>query len=408
MHGLRRCISASAAALLLLCAGCCGGSAGALQVRLNAGPADAPFDTPVHITASGLPPGGLVTLAATTRDSAGKPWESAAQFRASAAGTLNLATAVPVSGSYHVADAAGLLWSLRPAFATAPDTQFRLGTTGFTVRLQVLAGGSVQAAATLVRQWSFATGPTIQTVARDGFASTLFTPDRIRPGAPAVVVIGGSDGGEETFTAGALALLGYPALALGYFQEPGLPTCLCGIPLEYFARAVRWLRAQPVAQGRPVVLWGASRGAEGALLIAAYEPHLFDAVIADSPSSLINGAFGGAGAAWTFHGQPLLGGDIPVGNIRVPLLIGDGGQDAVWDSARSAADIVRELRGSGDRAPYTNLYYPGAGHAYTGAPPYIPYSGYGSRGATHGGSVQANALAVEQFWAKMITFINGV
>jgi hypothetical protein len=167
MHGLRRCISASAAALLLLCAGC-GGSAGALQVRLNAGPADAPFDTPVHITASGLPPGGLVTLAATTRDSAGKPWESAAQFRASAAGTLNLATAVPVSGSYHVADAAGLLWSLRPAFATAPDTQFRLGTTGFTVRLQVLAGGSVQAAATLVRQWSFATGPTIQTVARDG------------------------------------------------------------------------------------------------------------------------------------------------------------------------------------------------------------------------------------------------
>ena len=227
--------------------------------------------------------GGLVTLAATTRDSGGKPWESAAQFRASAAGTLNLATAVPVSGSYHVADAAGLLWSLRPAFATAPDTQFRLGTTGFTVRLQVLAGGSVQAAATLVRQWSFATGPTIQTVARDGFASTLFTPDRIRPGAPAVVVIGGSDGGEETFTAGALALLGYPALALGYFQEPGLPTCLCAIPLEYFARAVRWLRTQPVARGRPVVLWGASRGAEGALVIASYEPHLFDAVIADSP-----------------------------------------------------------------------------------------------------------------------------
>jgi dienelactone hydrolase len=223
-----------------------------------------------------------------------------------------------------------------------------------------------------------------------------------------VVVIGGSEGGEETFTAGALALLGYPALALGYFQEPGLPTCLCGIPLEYFARAVRWLRAQPVAQGRPVVLLGASRGAEGALLIASYEPHLFDAVITNSPSSMINGAFGGFGAAWTFHGKPLPGGEIPVGDIRVPLLLGDGGQDAVWDSAGSATEIVQELRGSGDRAPYTNLYYAGAGHAYTGTPPYVPYSGYGSRGNPEGGSVQANALATEQFWAKMITFINDV
>jgi hypothetical protein len=262
--------------LLLLCEGCSGGSAGALHVRLNAGPAAAPFDTPVHITAS------------------------------------------------------------------AQDTQFYLGTTGFTVRLQVLAGGSVQAAATLVRRWSFATGPTAATVAHDGLAGTLYTPDRVRPGAPAVVVIGGSE------------------------------------------------------------------GAEGALLIASYEPHLFDTVIANSPSSMINGAFGGFGAAWTFHGKPLPGAEIPVGNIRVPLLLGDGGQDAVWDSAGSATEIVQELRGSGDRAPYTNLYYPGAGHAYTGTPPYVPYSGYGSRGNTEGGSEQANALAAEQFWAKMITFINGV
>jgi hypothetical protein len=67
---------------------------------------------------------------------------------------------------------------------------------------------------------------------------------------------------------------------------------------------------------------------------------------------------------------------------------------------------VRELHSSADRAPYTNLYYPGAGHADTGAPPYFPYSGYGSRGATDGGSKQANALAAEQFWAKMISFIN--
>ena len=306
-----------------------------------------------------------------------------------------------------MADAAGLLWSLHPAFTTDPAAQFYMNNTGFVVQLQVVVGGQVEAAATLVRLWTSGISSSVQTVSSDGLAGTLFTPASVGPGAPVVVVIGGSEGGERTFMAGALALIGFPALALGYFQEPGLPRCLCSIPLEYFVRAIGWLRAQPVARGRRVVLYGVSRGAEGALLTASYEPHLVDAVVASSPSALINGAFGGAGAAWTLHGRPLTtGAEIPVGNIRVPLLLGDGGQDEVWDSAESATVIVQELRDSGDRAPYTNLYYPGAGHGFFGSPPYIPYSDYGALGNVQGGSEQANALATEQFWTKMIEFIN--
>jgi dienelactone hydrolase len=375
-------------------------------VRLNAGPPAAAFDTPVHITMRGLP-SGLVTVRAQARDYQGRRWQSAARFRVGPAGTLNLARAVPVSGSYHVADAAGLLWSLRPAFTGNPATQFDVGFPGFTVRLQVLAGRHVQATATLARRWSLPTKPTVQTVRQDGFASTLFLPSQARPGAPAVVVIGGSDGGEDTFTAAALAMDGYPALALGYFKEPGLPQCLCAIRLEYFARAVRWLRAQPAGQGRPVVLFGVSRGAEGALLIASYQPHLVNAVVASSPSSDINGAYGGKpGPAWTFHGKPLPTGTlIPVGRIRVPVLLGDGGQDMVWDSAQSAGAIVAELKAAHDRAPYRNLYYPGAGHAFLGYPPYFPYSWYGPNGPL-GGTPQANSLAAEQSWARMIGFLN--
>jgi acyl-CoA synthetase (AMP-forming)/AMP-acid ligase II len=44
------------------------------------------------------------------------------------------------------------------------------------------------------------------------------------------------------------------------------------------ARAVGWLRAQPAGRGRPVVLYGASRGAEAVLLLASYLPHLADGV----------------------------------------------------------------------------------------------------------------------------------
>jgi hypothetical protein len=61
-----------------------------------------------------------------------------------------------------------------------------------------------------------------------------------------------------------------------------------------------------------------------------------------------------------------------VSRIRVPVLIGDGGQDAIWDSAFSATAVVGELRAAHD----------------PGSPP------------------QANALAIEQFWVKMLAFFN--
>jgi dienelactone hydrolase len=411
VHGWRSRCGAFAALLaaVAVLTGCSSGQAAALHVRLDAGPTVTAFVTPVHVTVSGLPPGALVTLRARATDYEGRTWRSAAQFRASSTGRLSLATAVPVSGSYHVADAGGLLWSLRPAFTQNPDTQFYETYTGFTVTLQVLADGRVQATSTLHRVDIPPTST--QTVRQDGFASTFFVPAKPHPGAPVVVVIGGSEGGEPTLQASALAAAGYPALALGYFDEPGLPQCLCDIPLEYFARAVRWLRAQPVARGRPVILSGGSRGGEGALLIASYEPHLFDAVIASSPSAYSNGSYGPGSSptisGWTWNGKPLMIGTlIPVDRIRVPLLLGDGGQDAVWNSEASVLSIMSELRSAHDAAPYTNLYYPNAGHAFLGTPPYFPYSAYGPNGNMVGGTQAADAQANERSWLQMITFID--
>ena len=75
-----------------------------------------------------------------------------ARRRASAAGTLNLATAVPVSGSYHVADANGLLWSLHPTYTSSP-AGYSVNPPGFTVTVQVLVGGHVEATATLRREY---------------------------------------------------------------------------------------------------------------------------------------------------------------------------------------------------------------------------------------------------------------
>jgi dienelactone hydrolase len=375
-------------------------------VRLDAGPASAVSIVPVRVSVSGLPAAGLVTVQARTTDDQGRPWESAAVFRASATGTLSLTSAVPVSGSYHTADAAGLLWSLHPAFTTSPGAAFITSRARFTVRLAVLTGGHVQASATLQRQ--LPDPASTQTVRQDGFAATFYIPTAARSGAPAVLVLGGYPGGdypggEDIPVAAGLAMAGYPALALAYHGLPGLPDCQCATPLEYFARAISWLRAQPASRGRPVVLYGASDGAQAALLIASYLPHLADAVVASSPTDMINGPTSGTGPGWTLDGKPLPTGTlIPVTKIRVPLLIGDGGQDAVWNSAGSARAIVTELDNSPGHAPVTNLYYPTAGHYYFGMFPNYPLF----TNASMGGTQEANALATEQFWARMITFIN--
>jgi Acyl-CoA thioester hydrolase/BAAT N-terminal region/BAAT / Acyl-CoA thioester hydrolase C terminal len=245
-------------------------------VRLDAGPATAALIDPVHVSISGLPPAGLVTVQAQAMGQDGQPWRSAAVFRASADGTLNLATAVPVSGSYHTADPAGLLWSLHPASALSGANPLNGSVHDFTVRLRVLTSGQVRAAAALQRQLPVTAS--IVTVRRDGLAGTLYTSAALKPGAPAVIVLTGSTGGQDRATAAGLAMSGFPALALAYFKEPGLPQRLCSIPLEYFAHAVSWLRAQAAGRGRPVVLYGLSCGAEAVLLVASYLPHLAEAL----------------------------------------------------------------------------------------------------------------------------------
>jgi dienelactone hydrolase len=397
----------------LVLAGCTGGGHRG-PVRLAAGPARAAYDTPVRIRMTGLGDGERVTLRASTRDARNRSWASTATFVAGGDGVVDLARAKPVAGSYRVADAAGPLWSLLPTFSRDPTVQFVPPQPSFTVALAASTGGKVRARASLVRTDQAAS--TTLTVASNGLAGALFTPPQPKPGVPAVLVIGGSEGGEPTSQARALALVGYPAFALGYFAEPGLPACLCSILLEYFAKAVAWLRAQPAARGRPVVLMGTSRGGEGALLITSTLPHLVDGVVANSPSSIVMGAYGpGAMStmpAWTYAGQPVPNESIPIGRITVPLLTSYGGKDQVWDSADAVSIVMSELASAHDPAPHTALSYPDAGHSAVGSPPYLPHPAWarpaGSSPNQLGGTVTANAQAAERFWARLLAFLDAV
>ena len=153
---------------------------------------------------------------------------------------------------------------------------------------------------------------------------------------PGVVTFGGSNGGLRTGPlAHAFAAYGYPALALAYFKAPGLPKRLDNIPLEYFKRAVEFVRRQPGVDR--VVLTGSSRGGEAALLIGSTYPRLVQGVVAIVPHYQAN-------YGWSLHGKPVPHDTvIPVERIRDAECLG-------WDRRqriRNAAVRVDFVRGNG-------------------------------------------------------------
>jgi dienelactone hydrolase len=188
------------------------------------------------------------------------------------------------------------------------------------------------------------------------------------------VVIGGAEGGlRDTATAEELATDGFPALALAYFGEPELPRTRERIPLEYFARAARWLGHQPGVDPRGVAILGSSRGGEAALVAAATFPRLFHAAIGLVPSSYLYPGYPPTGSAWTLRGQTLpVGMDVPATKIRGPVLVAGSGRDEVWDSGPAVKRIAAELRDAHFPYRHRELYFTKAGHGVGRAIPLAP------------------------------------
>lgn len=195
-------------------------------------------------------------------------------------------------------------------------------------------------------------------VRADGRYGEWYRPTDARRRMPAVVAFGGSNGGMLPMArfAHGFASEGYPALALAYFKEPGLPTDLQDIPLEYFAKAIRWVQRQPGVDPKKIVLLGISRGGEGALLIGATYPKLVHGVIAFVPSHEVN-------PGWTYRGRHVTPYRfIRVERIRGPILTASAGRDEVWSSSVHTEQIEQRLEDHHFRYPHERLDFPKEGH----------------------------------------------
>src|SRR4051812_1670389 len=105
--------------------------------------------------------------------------------------------------------------------------------------------------------------------------------------APGLLILGGSEGGHGPAYrfAQLFAKRGFASLGLAYFGDEGVPKTLENVPLEYFTRAIDWLAARPGVDPKRIGIFGGSKGAEAALLVAARDKRI-KAVVAGVPSNV--------------------------------------------------------------------------------------------------------------------------
>ncbi|MCX4967477.1 acyl-CoA thioesterase [Streptomyces sp. NBC_00654] len=257
-----------------------------------------------------------------------------------------------------------------------------------------------------------------------------------------VLVLAGSSGRVERERARLLAGQGVAALAIRWFGGPGQPPGICEIPLETFTDAVGLLRS---GGARRIVVLGASKGAEAALLTAVHDARV-DVVVALSPTSRVwcNVGPGHDGerlpyrSSWTWRGQPVpfvpmddswpaaqpssgpiavrewyeLSGrtfsrlvpaaEIPVEKARADLLLVAGGDDAMWPSLPFAEQLARRRRSAG--APVRLISRQDAGHR-----PRLPGEGPASASPHfhHGGTPEADALLGAAAWPCILRALGG-
>lgn len=240
-------------------------------------------------------------------------------------------------------------------------------------------------------------------VNENGFQANYFVKETTENKA-AVILVGGGQWGD--YWGGQLANKGLSGLSLPYVRREGLPELPEEINLEYFENAIEWLKIQPEVDPGKILVMGASRNAELALIIASIFPELISGVVAYAPSSVswsntvlpynsnelkpswkyqgvdipyvpmdkISGndsnkietlAYWESGLAKTDYATQAT---IKVENINGPILLFSGKDDKVWPSSVMADMIEYRIKKDSFQYSFQNIKYENAGHLISGNP----------------------------------------
>ena len=192
---------------------------------------------------TGLKPKEKVTVSATMIDTFSHAWQSQAEFITPDNGEIDLSTQQPIAGTYATADAMGLIWSM-----ICKDTHGllsrRFDLSPATIEVSVSVARVIKSKK-IVTRYLHDPSVTKQEIRSAGIVGTLYASFDNGQKKPAVIILSGSEGGFRHEQAALLASEGYVTLALAYFnvaEVPGFPTQIKNIPLEYFEKAIHFLK----------------------------------------------------------------------------------------------------------------------------------------------------------------------
>ena len=251
----------------------CTGSTPESDAHLVVTPGTSRADERLTLQLQGVSSGTPVTVGVTSNDDESVAFTARAAFTVGDAGALTPATSATPSrtapattvGTDQSGDPTLLISAMQPPSGSTGQKgsayvwPVKGGTFTWTVQ-----GSDGQSLATASVQRSLVAAQT-RLVAlakdKDGVVGQYAA---VTDGArhPAVLVLGGSEGGFgfPTMQAAALAARGIPALAQAYFKAPGLPDALTQIPMETFDKGLEWLRAQPEVDPARIWVIGGSYG----------------------------------------------------------------------------------------------------------------------------------------------------
>jgi len=375
-------------------------------------------DEVVKIKVLGLEPGQEITLIASTHDGVDHKWESNATFIADNEGIIDLSMQAPITGTYTTLDPMGLFWSMLPQAHGSETQYFAALETQFSFVNLIAEIDGKEIATANIKRIIYSKDVTQSMMTENGLVGKFYVPNSAEK-YPALIILGGSEGGIYSQIASLLASHGYATLALAYFGTPPLPSSLTEIPLEYFKKAIDWLKTQEEVDHGEIGVIGGSRGGELALLLGSTFPEIKVVVGYVGSGIVFCSEDSGRKAAWTYNGEPIPflvpfsdfdEATIPVEKINGAILLISGKDDQIWPSTRLSEVAITRLEESNHSYPFEHLAYDDAGH-HIGAPYFWPTSGdvliHPISGAKYsfGGTPEGNALANADSWVKMLEFL---
>jgi len=289
----------------------------AQEIRIK--PETGLVDQPVSIVLSGFDPSKTVTLRANMEDEFGQDWDSYAVFEVNRTGFADLSLQSPIRGTYKGIDPTGLIWSLSKDPGKKNQYVFMSKTMQpMTINISAEVDGKTAATKCIERKFLSA-GVNRIDINESGLVGTLFAPNASTP-SPGILIIGGADGNLREDLAGLLASHGYTTLAIAYFGREGLPDEPLNVPLEYFGRAIEWMKSNDAVDGDKIGVIGWSKGGEGALLVGSAYPDI-KAVVSLAGSGVVFQAIANdyhvIKSPWSFDGK-----DVPyIRFMETPLFI---------------------------------------------------------------------------------------